>query len=151
VKFAYRFVHSREAAQDLAQDAFARVWERRESLHVYGDLRTYLLTVVRHRALDIIRHARVVDRAATASEPDERVQVVTMGVVPPTDVAAEEAVLMAAFRRVVAALPERQRSALMLRWEQGLSNREIARVLGIGEAAVSRLLSRTAEALMELV
>jgi RNA polymerase sigma-70 factor (ECF subfamily) len=42
--FAYRYVRSRDGAQEIVHDVLARIWERRERLEVRDQLRTYLYT-----------------------------------------------------------------------------------------------------------
>src|SRR5437016_12824551 len=53
---AYRILNSAEAAEDVVQDAFLAVWRRAESYQPErGNARAWLLSVVRHRAIDAIR------------------------------------------------------------------------------------------------
>ena len=150
-RFAYRFVHDRDAARDVVQDVFLAIWERRASWDVHGALQSYVLGAVRHRALNAVRHERIVERAAGAAADCEVRVVPGMGTLSaPTDAPVAEATLRDAMHRHMQALPERQRTALALRWENGLTNVEIAKVLGVGEAAVSRLLARATETLREV-
>lgn len=65
--------------------------------------------------------------AAIPGTPDERVQ---------------HRELIATVGRVVAALPEPRRTALLLRWKEQLPYVEIGRVLGVSEVAAQRLVTR---------
>src|SRR5213076_3639541 len=57
-KFACRYVHSPEIAQELVHDVFARLWEERARLSV-GRLKSYLYTAVRNLAVSLLRHQLV--------------------------------------------------------------------------------------------
>lgn len=145
-RFALRFLHSKDAATDVAQDFFLHVWQNRASLRVDGALLPYVLGAIRNRALTLLKHERMVANT-------EEISVVTgepigMGAgVPDAGASAEESVLRATIRRAIEMLPERQKAAFLLRWDHGLTNAEVARALGIGEPAASRLLNRAQEAI----
>jgi RNA polymerase sigma factor (sigma-70 family) len=146
-RFAYRFVRDTALASDVVHDVFLSIWEHRATWTVRGSARNYVLGAIRHRALNTRRHERIVARAASSSDVALRTPP-GMGDAPrQPDAVFADAALHDAMHRAVANLPERQRSALALRWEHGLSNVEIAGVLGVGEAAVSRLLGRATETL----
>src|SRR5256885_15005888 len=57
-KFACRYVHSREVAQELVHDVFATLWEERARLRV-GKLKSYLYAAVHNSAISHLRHERV--------------------------------------------------------------------------------------------
>ena len=57
-KFACRYVHSRDVAQELVHDVFATLWEERARLRV-GKLKSYLYAAVRNSAISHLRHERV--------------------------------------------------------------------------------------------
>jgi RNA polymerase sigma-70 factor, ECF subfamily len=131
-QFARQFTPSDDAAQDMVQDVFVAIWIRRESWQVAGAVRAYFYGAVRNRALDLLRAQT--RRVGLLSESpmlttDSRADV---------DVEAEE--LESALGRAVDALPERQRTALLLFWHESMNMSEIARVLGITPAASRKLL-----------
>src|SRR5436190_24359357 len=57
-KFACRYVHSPEVAQELVHDVFATLWEERARLSV-DRLKSYLYTAVRNLAISHLRHELV--------------------------------------------------------------------------------------------
>lgn len=138
---ARRIVGAPSDAEDVVQDAFLAVWNRAPAWRP-GEAKfsTWLWRVVTNRSLDLIRRPRHADIADVAE---------------PEDPAADALALIAAgqdARRLqaeVAALPERQRAALALVYETGVSNAQAADILGISTGALEQLLVRAKRTLRE--
>jgi RNA polymerase sigma-70 factor (ECF subfamily) len=127
------------AAEDVTALAFERAYRRRRSFdRSRGDERGWLFGIARNAALDELRrrkrHATLASEPAAGDESD--------GVEAFDDV--EEGTLR---RSVVVAalatLAPRERELVGLKFHAGLSNAEIARVLGISESNAGTLLHRT--------
>ncbi len=123
---AYRMVQNPEVAEEVVQDAFLAVWRRAEQYApARGDVRGWLLTIVRNRAVDHLRarqarpqHAGAVeDCAALAASHD-------------TEGAALQVLEAATVRAAVAALPPVQRQMVELAYFAGLSYPEVATRMG---------------------
>ncbi|MEO8448902.1 MAG: sigma-70 family RNA polymerase sigma factor [Gemmatimonadota bacterium] len=126
-------VQSPDLAEDLVQETFVRVWERREAWRIEGSLRGLLCQIGRRLAFDDRRRRR--RRAAWVNGFHPQPAVPT-----PADV-LDRTELDQAVERAISALPERRRLAfLMARWE-GLSHREIAEALGISPQTVANQLT----------
>jgi RNA polymerase sigma-70 factor (ECF subfamily) len=106
---AAAIVHDRDAACDLVQDAFASAVRRRSRFRGDGPLEAWLWRAVVNAALSHARRRR--PDPAPVREPAD----------PPRD----------DVRDAVAALPERQRVAVFLRYYADLDYREIGEILGI--------------------
>lgn len=124
------------AAQDAVQDVFVELWSRPDRYDpAAGTLRTYLIVVARHRAVDMVRsESRRVAR-------QERHFQLTPGQRLPSacdEVTAAEAA--GAVRDAVRLLPRDQRRVVELAYFEGLTYREVALAVGIPEGtAKSRL------------
>jgi RNA polymerase sigma-70 factor (ECF subfamily) len=150
-EYAYGFVQTAAAAEDIVHDVFANLWYRSSALGVDDTIDSYLYGAVRHRALNILRHVRMADRKQTAMGPDVG-GVPGMGsalLTPDVAVAARD--LDAQLRAAIAALPPGQQQVILLHWRHGLSNLEIARVMGLSSGAVAVQLLRAREALRRIV
>src|SRR6056297_2190080 len=55
IRFAYRYVKSKEQACDLVQEAFIKLWKNREQLDPAKSLKSYMFTIVRNLSLNHIR------------------------------------------------------------------------------------------------
>lgn len=121
---ACRVTGERETAEEVVQEAFLAVWRRAETYRPdRGSVRGWLLTVVRHRAIDLVR-ARAT-RPRTTLMDDLRLSA-------PDDPLAEAlaSALAATVRTAVAALPPEQRIAVELAYFAGLSYPAIAARVG---------------------
>lgn len=145
--FAYGLVRSDAVADDVLQDVFADLWERRTEIVVRESPEIYLYGAVRHRALNLLRHDRVARRTDDELRPDEDGIPGLGAVEPQPDTAAQLTDLHEALERAVLALPLAQRQVVLLHWRQGLSNGEIAQMMGISTGAVAVSLSRARAAL----
>jgi RNA polymerase sigma-70 factor (ECF subfamily) len=128
---ALAVVADRAEAEEVAQEAFLRVWLRARSYDPgRGRAGAWLLRLTRHLAIDLVRRRRL----TLAPEPtDGDARPGKPGDEPVDDV--ERAVLAAEQRRFVEAalraLPATQREVIVHAYYGGLSHAEIARRLGV--------------------
>ncbi|MEO8448763.1 MAG: RNA polymerase sigma-70 factor [Gemmatimonadota bacterium] len=135
VTFAADKVGSRDAAEDLVQEAFVRVWEHRAQLRPYTSPRGYLYRVLRNLITDDYRRRRLRDQWAAWQHQDGETLIPS----PAMDLEADQ--LAAAASKAIAALPERRRDVFVLGHFHGLSYKEIAEALGITRRTVANHMS----------
>jgi RNA polymerase sigma-70 factor (ECF subfamily) len=138
---ADRVLHDRAAAEDVAQEAMLELWRRREALPEGTRILAYLYQSVRNRALNHIRHLRVVRRA----EPDVPLPAPS----DPADAAARTAELDTAMRAAVGGLPDDVRETFQMSRVDGLTYAEIARTLGISVKTVEARMGRALRSLRD--
>ena len=147
VAFATRYAGTAAAAEELVQDLFADLWEKRGRWEIRTSLRAYLYSAVRNRALNVRRRAIVerdwaddeahTDRPALQWSPPRADDAIVAG-----ESAAE-------LQRALESLPVRCRLTMQLRWFDQLSYAEIAETLGISVKGVENQLSRGLKALRD--
>jgi len=153
VSFMYRTAHSVAVAEDLAQEVFLRVYRSRQSYEASAKFTTWLYRIATNLAVNYTRDTRYQRAEITLSldEPDEATGLTVD--VPDTSPTAEDSILhrerMAAIRRRVQALPERQKMAVIMHKYQQMDYRQIAEVLKLSESATKSLLFRAYETLRE--
>jgi RNA polymerase sigma-70 factor, ECF subfamily len=153
IHFLYRMVGNHAVAEELAQEVFLRVYRARSSYRAEARFTTWLYRIATNLA---VNHARDTKHERTAQTvyldaPDE-----DTGTTPDLaddDPSVEERLLrderMAAIRRHVLALPERQRTAVLMHKYQGMDYRQIGEVLKLSESATKSLLFRAYQTLRE--
>jgi RNA polymerase sigma-70 factor (ECF subfamily) len=153
MNFMFRMAHSSAAAEDLAQEVFLRVYRSRESYEASAKFTTWLYRIATNLAVNHARDTRHERPENTVSldEPDEE-SGRTLDL-PDRGPSAEETMVqrerVAAIRRRVQALPERQRIAVVMHKYQQMEYRQIGDVLRLSESATKSLLFRAYETLRE--
>ncbi len=122
--FFYAMSRDRVFSEDLCQETFLRLWRLRERYTPSGSFPAYLFTVARFVWME--RRTEVFRRGALRPlGEDEGCGMATLSENGP-DVLAERSELSRRIADAVAALPEEQRMAFVLRTVQGLTLEEIA-------------------------
>jgi RNA polymerase sigma-70 factor (ECF subfamily) len=130
---AWLLCGSREDAEDLVQDTYARVLSKPRLIRSDDEV-AYLLTVLRNTFISNLRRARSRPTLATA---DQLESIEDPTVAPPQDIAEARLVLQA-----IAALPRSSREALVAVDVLGLPYREAARALDVPETTLTPRLFR---------
>jgi RNA polymerase sigma-70 factor (ECF subfamily) len=131
---AVHLVGDQATAADVCQEVFLSLWQHPDRYDPdLGSLRTWLATVARRRAIDVLRQRgrRATREERAAADP-----------VTPPDIEEAATALVEAerVRRALVELPPDQRAAIELAYYEGLTHREMAARLGIPEGTVkSRL------------
>jgi RNA polymerase sigma-70 factor (ECF subfamily) len=147
-RYARRFVRSREAAEDLVQDVFFRLWRGWEQVETGPNVRAYLYVATRSRALNHLAHERAEDRAYTLAFP--RGIVAEEPALPPeADRNLDVDEISRAIEQVLDTMPPRQREVAALRLRHQLPTAEIAKRLGISPRTVEVHIARATKALRE--
>ena len=122
-------------AEDVVQDAFLRVLQRRHSLAAVIDIRPWLVHIAWNLALDRVRRAR-------PSQLDDLFAAGLVSADLPADQALAEAGQIKQVLRAMERLPKKERQALLLSAMDELSTAEIGDILGRSESSVRSLLFR---------
>jgi RNA polymerase sigma-70 factor, ECF subfamily len=61
VLFAGTFLRDRQAAEEIVQEVFIRLWENRDSVIITSSLRSFLLKSIQNKCIDTLRHLKIVD------------------------------------------------------------------------------------------
>jgi RNA polymerase sigma-70 factor (ECF subfamily) len=141
---ALRFTGNAADADDVAQATFLAAWRDLPNWQRgRAQFGTWLYRVAVNRCIDLARRRRVrswLSLDAVAEPADERVSA--------ADVAVHQSEL-AAVRRDIRALPDKQRAALLLAVQAEKSMAEIAEALGVSAGAAEQLLVRARRSLRE--
>lgn len=134
-------LRDRSAAEEVTAAAFERAFRKRGRFDARrGSARAWLFGIARNAALDELRRRR--RQADLATEPVD-------DAVPPNEALAEGSVRRATLIAALAGLEPRERELVAMKFFAGLSNAEIAAVLGISESNAGTKLHRVITKLRE--
>ncbi len=139
VGFGQRFTGSTAAAEEVVQDVFLALWRQRDAMPVGDKIRPYLYRAVHNRALNAVRHERVV-RAREAEIPEP-------SFAPSSDEELLRRETERLVREAVERLPERCRLIFILSREQKLTYAQIAEVAGVSIKTVETQMGRALRSL----
>ncbi|MBC8874701.1 MAG: sigma-70 family RNA polymerase sigma factor [Planctomycetes bacterium] len=142
---AYRLVADYQAAEDIAQDAFLRILDHADCYQPTAAFRSYLYRIVVRRCLDYLRKGRPIP----TNDLGRGIEDTSLSSSPEQQVAHDE--LTQAVQDALARIPASHRTAIVLRYFEGLSGREIADVMETTVKAVERLLARGRASLERLL
>jgi RNA polymerase sigma-70 factor (ECF subfamily) len=153
VHFMFRMSRNQAVAEELAQEVFLRVYRSRQTYRAEAKFSTWLYRIATNLG---VNHARDTKYERTAQnvyldQPDPETGT-TPDVADSTPTAEQELVReerMRAIRQHVMALPERQRSAVLMHKYQEMDYKEIGEVLKLSESATKSLLFRAYQTLRE--
>src|SRR4051794_13510822 len=135
--YAAGLLRDRAAAEEVTALAFERAYRKRESFRPErGSHRAWLFGIARNAALDELRRRRrmvVMQQEPAVTDPD-----------PASERGATQRVVL---QVALGTLTAREREVITLKFHAGLTNGELARVLGVSETNAGTLLHRTIQKL----
>jgi len=148
IHFLFRMVQNQAVAEELAQEAFLRVYRSRATYEPTAKFTTWLFRIATHLALNWIRDGR--NEKSQQSLDQESADGATRQVADRGRTVEEELVYQARLnevRQAIELLPSKQRAAVMMHKYEELEYSQIANVLTCSESAVKSLLFRAYESL----
>lgn len=136
-RFAIGLVKDRPKAEDIVQESYARLWERRDQVEK-GKEKSYLFTIAYHLAISELRQE--------SRHPRSELNPFIGSDTPHDWQEAAQTAFMA-----MEALSPRARTAIMLSDWQGYSYREIAQIMELNEGQVKITIHRARQILREIL
>ena len=142
------FIYDPDLAKDITQNTFLQLWEVRSQLDPNGNIEGYIYSISRNllfreiRRLNILRNYtdRIRERF---KDPEEVKEEIKEAEEPQIEENLSRDMIEQQILALLAELPEARRRIFLMRWSNGLSNKEIAQKLSISEKTVSTQIHRT--------
>ncbi|MCD0487568.1 RNA polymerase sigma-70 factor [Pedobacter sp. MC2016-14] len=132
--YIYLFTKSRESSEEIVQDIFVKIWEKKENLQYITSFKPYLFKSAKNLLLDEIRRNAVKAKAINALKPDSE----------DSNERTDEPLIykqhMKIAEEAIAMLPEKRRAIFLMRTREELSLDEIAAKLNISKSVVKKQL-----------
>ena len=135
---AENIIGDSDSAADVVQEAVIALWEQRPTIKT-GEMEKLSLTVVKRRSIDLLRKRK----------PTVPIDAESLMLAEPPQDDSEERYRLA--RKLVDQLPQRQRDAILMKYEDGLSVEEIEKATGMSSNHVYATLSRAYKSLREAI
>ena len=132
---AYSFLRDREAAEDVTQEVFIKVWGALSRFDGRASMSTWIYTIARNTSLSALRTRRP---QSSLSDPEVMAAVEAIDPAPSPDVIVDRAAIL----RLVDQLPTKQRQVIMLFYMEAQSHEEVATMLAMPVGTVKTLLHR---------
>lgn len=126
VIYADRFIHDQDAAEDIVQSVFVRMWENREEIKT-ASIRFHLVSSVKNRCIDLIRKEGTQDKYIRREVNRQNIQ---------EDEFWAESELREMIETTIAKLPSRCREIFIMSRFEGLKSKEIAQRLNLSQRTV---------------
>ena len=140
--FAAKILQDDLAAEEIVQDMFVKIWEKRQQLEIKSSLKNYLVRSVKNHCLNFIKHNKVKETHVknTLSELNNEAAVKDSFI---------EIDLMKKIEESINSLPEKRQEAFRLSREEGLKYREIAEKMGVSIKTVETQMGLAMKTLRE--
>lgn len=134
-RYLFHHVRHQETAEDFAQEVFQKLIDRlQQGKGPQTNLKAWLYQVARNMVIDESRRQKVRNH----EELVENILKTTGGMTQ----AGENAILTDTVRHALRVLTDKQKDVVMLKFFEGLTNGEVAAILGVSERAVLKLQQR---------
>lgn len=128
--YACKIVKEEDEAEDIVQEVFIYLWDKRESFHFTSSLSAYLYTAVKYKFMNLLDRKKVrADYSASMQRFINAGEYIT-------DNYIREKEFITLVESEIALLPEKMRQIFLMSRKQNLSNKEIADKLNITEKTV---------------
>ncbi|MCG2613422.1 RNA polymerase sigma-70 factor [Terrimonas sp. NA20] len=146
LSFALQYVHVKEIAEEITNDVFIKLWNRKEHLDEVNNISTYLFVSVKNLSLNYLKryshlHVAVEDNEGDASlinldDPEQQLEWKEMSF---------------QLTQAIDSLPDQCRTVFKLIKEDGFRYKEVAEILGISPRTVETQLFRAMKKLQALI
>jgi RNA polymerase sigma-70 factor, ECF subfamily len=144
-KFAFSILKLQEDAENIVQDVYLNLWEKKNEIKTKASVRSYIFTIVYNSSVSVLRKK---SRESQYSEYLKSIQNLEQS---PVDMELEYNELNNKFNEVKEQLPERQREIYKLHRFEGLKYQEIADKMNISVNTVENHMSRALKTIREKI
>lgn len=138
-RIAYRFLQDTEDAEDIVQEAYIRLWSKRDSLELLENAEAFAIIIVRNMCLDFLRKNKREFHPYDLEMPDRECFTKQMEI---EDQIRQVESIMDSF-------PKQQRMVMLLKHWDGFSDEEIEQITGLSRANIKMIISRARKKIRE--
>lgn len=129
-----QYVKSEEDADEIVNDAFLVLWEKKDDLVLDESIKPFLYTIVKNKSLNLLKKRKI-----ELSDLDPDFEVASLNATPLEALQAQETEEVV--YKLIEALPPRCKQIFILSRKENLRNKEIADLMGLNEKTVENQIS----------
>jgi len=141
--YANKYVEDLDAAEEIVQDVFVKLWERRNKIEIKSSLQSYIFRAVRNSCLNQIKHKKIEETYKSQSQHDPIAKQQNLE----DEIHASE--LENSIREAIDQLPMQRRKVFIMSRYDGLKYREIAEELNISNNTVENHMGKALKFMKE--
>lgn len=145
IRFANSYIRNLAVAEDIVMESFMHYWENRESLKSESNIPAYILTMIKNKSLNYLKHLRICEEVSEKIIAHAQwvldVNISTLEACNPEELFSDE--IQAIVEKSLKTLSPQTRQIFMMSRYQNMSNKEIASALSITGKGVEYHISKT--------
>lgn len=131
INFVKSLIKDQHTAEDIVQNVFMKVWVNRASLHPDQSIHNWMYVLTKHEVLNYIRNRKVVMQVERLLDLDPTEQ-------PLTEDTVDYRELDQKIKEFIALMPEQRRKVFLLSRYRGMTNGQIASLMGLSVRTIDR-------------
>ncbi|EAY24329.1 RNA polymerase sigma-70 factor [Microscilla marina] len=133
--FAFMYLKVEQSSEEVVQETFINIWEKRQKLKIQSSIKAYLYTSVKNRSINYLKSkaTQVSQKSHSTSSEEHPIHIAENATV---EEAMHNAELQHVLSQAIAALPKRCSEIFTLTRIEGLSYQQVADQLGISKKTV---------------
>jgi len=140
--FAERFTNDHDSAEEIVQDFFVRLWEKRLQLNIDSSVKSYFFRSVKNLCLNYIQHQKITEKHQINLRLENNIKETYDDIYIESELAEK-------IKKSILSLPEKRREIFRLSREEGLKYRDIAKKLNISVKTVETQMSLAIKSLRD--
>ena len=143
-RIAYALLDNKADAEDILQDAYCKLWNKRDELGDIQNPEAFSITLVKNLCLDFLRSPK-----ASRRDNEETLETVLLTTDSSPEKELEEKEDIRRIQELIEQLPENQRQVIRLRGIEDCSYEDIDQITGLSSSNIRTLLSRARKLIRE--
>ena len=141
-RYAQTILENTNEAEDLIQDVFVQVWNKRDELISEKHFASFLYTMVKNKCLNLLKRKVVEEKFVVTQLNSATEELYHLSFQSDEDFSSMEEKLNDELEKILTKMPERCQQAFRLKWIDGKKNHEIAKSMNISTTMVDKHLSK---------
>ena len=138
-RMAYRFVENQADAEDMVQECYIKLWQKRNEWSSVQNPESFSVTIIKHVCLDFLRKKKPESLSTDALQ-------LTTG---SSETQIEQREQLEKVQSIVTRLPEKQKQVVKLKYWYDLPDEDIEKQTGLKRGNIKMILSRTRKMIQE--